>query len=665
MKMMKRFLILTLSILMTFCFGVLFASAADAVSEFAVTTAIAGKDVRVEAYLDGKNIHLFLPYDADISNLKVDLESSYSVSFNGKQLKDGDTLSLTAGETYRLVCGYNNYTLSVFKGSNIPAMYITTESGSMDAVHADKGHKEKADIVIMQKGKVILEDELEYIKGRGNSTWALDKKPYNIKFDSKTDLFSMGKAKKWSLLANHVDESLIRNDIALDLAEAVGLEYTSKHTFVDLFINEEYFGNYLLTESVEVGENRVDIADLEGDTEDVNENDLDSYPLGGAQEEDYYKLEAGTQKWVNIPNNPDDITGGYLLEYDLPNRYVNEISGFVTDRNQTIVLKAPEYASEAQVKYVSALYQEFEDAVFSETGYNSLGKHYSEYIDMESFVKMYVFQEYIKNLDAGLTSFYLYKDTDSDLFFAAPVWDFDYSLGKSFRVYGTNLQYASGWWAGVVYYRTDNAAHYLPTILNALFRHKDFFDAAATEWNTVFLPKLHPDYYIGIYDFATSLSNSAVMNAVRWNTFSTSDYTETKKEYSNHISSVLLMFMQQRKQFLTKGFADGAVRVFFDANGGTGGMFNDTALKAGDSYVIPVCSFENGDLVCDTWNTAKDGSGTSYSEGDTLPLGEEDVTLYAQWREKAKEDMNVFERILDFFKRLFDSIRNMFAKIFG
>ena len=665
MKTAKRFLILTLSILLTLCCGVLFASAASDVTDFAVTTQIAGRDVRVEAYMDGSNVHLFLPADADPAKLTVDFSASDSVSLDGTALSSGDTLSLTAGTSYRLVCGYKNYTLSVFKGSDIPAMYITTESGSMDAVHADKAHKEKADIVIMQDGTVILEDALDYIKGRGNSTWAMEKKPYNIKFDSKTDLFSMGKAKKWSLLANHIDESLLRNDVALNMADAVGLEFTSKHVYVDLFINNEYFGNYMLTESVEVGENRVDIADLEGDTEDANENDLDSYPLGGAQVEDYYKLKAGTQKWVNIPNNPEDITGGYLLEYDLPNRYVKEISGFVTNRNQTIVLKAPEYASEAQVKYVSALYQEFEDAVFSANGRNSLGKHYSEYIDMESFVKMYVFQEYIKNLDAGLTSFYLYKDTDSDLFFAAPVWDFDYSLGKSFNVYGTNLKNPAGWWAGVVYYRTDNAAHYLPTILNALFRHKDFFDAAAAEWKTVFAPKLTTDYFVSISDTANKLTNSAVMNAVRWNTFSTSDYTETKKAYSNHVSSVLLKFMQERKTFLNKGFADGAVRIFFDANGGTGGMFNDTALKTGDSYVIPTCTFENGNLICDTWNTAKDGSGTTYAEGDTVSMGNSDITLYAQWREKTVDDMNIFERIIDFFKNFFDKIRSFFDSIFG
>ena len=127
---------------------------------------------------------------------------------------------------------------------------------------------------------------------------------------------------------------------------------------------------------------------------------------------------------MNIPNNPENITGGYLLEYDLPDRYVKEVSGFVTSRNQTIVVKAPEYASEAQVKYISALYQDFEDAVFSANGYNAKGKHYTEYIDVASFAKMYVFQEYVKNLDAGLTSFYIYKDKDSDVFVAAPVWDF-------------------------------------------------------------------------------------------------------------------------------------------------------------------------------------------------------------------------------------------------
>lgn len=665
MKRAKKIMLLALSFTFLLCCTVLFASAAGGITEFGVTADIGEAQVQINWWNEGKNYYLFLPSDADTANLKVSYTASDTVTINGVAVPDGSSVALTAASDYTLSCGGNSYKLTVLQSANVPSMHITTESGSMDAVHADKSHKEPADLLLLSEGEVVLEKELEYIKGRGNSTWGYNKKPYNIKFDKKTDLFEMGKAKKWSLLANYLDDSHMRNHIALNLAENVGIPYTSKYVFIDLYVNNEYYGNYLLCESVEVGETRVDINDLEGDTEDENTEDLDAYTLGGAQVSDYKKLVAGTQKWVNIPNNPANISGGYLLEYELPNRYVDEVSGFVTNRNQTIVVKSPEYASESQVKYISALYQEFEDAVYSETGYNSLGKHYTEYIDVASFVKMYVFQEYVRNLDAGLTSFYIHKDMDSDLFVASPVWDFDYALGNSFSVYGTNLSYPNGWWAGVIYYRTDNAAQYLPTVLNALYRQDDFFALATQEWQTVFSPLISDTYFGVLSDYIGIMKSACVMNAVRWNSFSTTTFAETENEYNKYISSVLLPFLTQRKAFLDKGLSDTSVRVFYNANGGTGAMFNESALLVGDVLTLPKNKFTHSTLVFDGWNTAADGSGAGYNEGDTLPLVGTNITLYAQWREKTADDLNFFEKIIAFFMNIFDSIRKFFEGLFN
>lgn len=664
MKTVKRFLFIALTLAVLLCGTVIFASAAGNISEFGVTATVGTAQVQIDQWENGGKYYLFLPADANTDDLTVHFTASDAVTLNGQSIADGDTIALAHNQTYTLACGGSSQTFTVLQSANIPSLHITTESGSMDAVHADKSHKEKAGIVILSDGEVVLEKDLEYIKGRGNSTWVLTKKPYNIKFDKKTDLFGMGKAKKWSLLANYLDDSDIRNHIALNLAQDVGLAYTSNHVSVDLFINNEYYGNYLLCESVEVGETRVDITDLEGNTEDVNDADLDSYSAGGAQVSDYKKLQAGTQKWLNIPNDPDDISGGYLLEFELPNRYVNEASGFITNRNQAVVLKSPEYASEAQVKYISALYQEFEDAVFSETGYNSLGKHYTEYIDTESFVTMYVFQEYVRNLDAGISSFYIYKDADSDVFKAAPVWDFDYAMGNSFSVYGTNLKNATGWWAGVIYYRTDNAAQYLPTILNALFRHEDFFLLAADEWQNVFAPLLSNAYMDEIKAFSETITESAVMNAIRWETFSTTTYDATVSEYKNYVDNVVIKFLKQRKTFLNSGLRNDGARVFLHANGGTGAMFHEEALHKGETWTAPYCEFDYENKVFVAWNTAADGSGTSYAKGDVITLENTSLNLYAQWRDRTEEDMNFFEKIMAFFTDLIQKIRDFFNSIF-
>lgn len=104
-----------------------------------------------------------------------------------------------------------------------------------------------------------------------------------------------------------------------------------------------------------------------------------------------------------------------------------------------MVLKSPEYATEAQAKYISGYWQELEDALYSETGYNSLGKHYTEYIDIVSWAKQYLIQEWTSNWDAGLTSNFFYKDVDSKLF-AGPLWDFDTAIGNSEGRDGINLK---------------------------------------------------------------------------------------------------------------------------------------------------------------------------------------------------------------------------------
>lgn len=663
MKLLKKSAVIITAVILSVLFVFCASAAETGISDLSVSFEAGDGRVSVNWWKGDGQYFLFLPSDADMESLSLSFTASADVTLDGEAVENGEAISLEAGKKYILASNGVSYTLTVLKSENIPSLHITTESGSMDAVHADKSHKEPAVITILADGDAVIEDStLDYIKGRGNSTWSMKKKPYNIKFEKKTDLFEMGTAKKWSLLANYTDKSLLRNVVAYNLADNLGLEFVSKCVSVDLYVDGDYYGNYLLCESVEVGDTRVDINDLEGDTEDVNEKDLDAYSLGGAQQSDYKKLTAGTQKWVNIPNNPENITGGYLLEYELPNRYVNEVSGFITSRNQTIVLKAPEYASEAQVKYISALYQDFEDAVFSANGYNSKGKHYTEYIDVESFVTMYVFQEYAKNLDAAVTSFYIYKDIDSDILVASPVWDFDFALGNSYSAYDTNISEPSGWWASGIYYKTDNDTKYLSTILNALFRHDDFAALASDEWNSEFAPVLNDEYFNGIKTWANEISASAVMNAILWDTYKTSDATKVKSEYEKQANGVLVNFMKNRKAFLDKGFAENSVRVYFDGNGGTGNMFNRDAVKVGDSYTLPQCEYTNYPKYFVGWSTTPDGSSGLYDEGDTVILESTKVTFYAQWKEV--EVLSGFRKFIQSIKNFFEMIRNFFANLF-
>lgn len=677
MKSVKKILsvLLIISLLSGFC--VTFVSAKEAAYEIYAVAESAQREIKVKAWLTQGKYFLFMPGDADLSAVKLECTTDKALTLNGTEITPQDTVSLSVETEHTLSIGEESYKLRVLKSENVPTVHITTQSGSMASVHADKSHKEKASIIISSDGEIVVDKQLEYIKGRGNASWTYVKKPYNIKFEKKTDLFGMGKAKKWSLLANYIDPTLMRNVVAYNLAEDIGLQFTSKHISVDLYIDNEYYGNYLLCESVEVGETRVDIEDLEGNTEDVNEGiELDECTAGGDRTTNYQKLPANSQKWLNIPNNPEDISGGYLLEYELPDRYINEPCGFVSKRNQPIVLKAPENASEAQVKYISAFYQEFEDAVYSKDGYNSLGKHYTEYIDMESFLKMYLFQELVKNLDAGITSFYIYKDKGSDKFVAAPVWDFDRALGDNFSRFGMNTCTPNGWWAGIIYHWSLNAVNSLPTILNALYRQNDFFALASEEWQNTFSVLITEDYLSDIYAYSEKIKASAVMNAIRWNTFSSIDKETTEKLYRSFVDSTLISFIENRKVFLDKGFSDSSVRVFFDSNGEKGNMYNEDAVIIGESLTLPECTFQSATHNFTSWNTKSDGTGTSYSAGEAITLESKNITFYAQWEEKPPVAMpddtpeeptkeqsffqKLWKTISDFFKKISEFFKNLF-----
>lgn len=376
---------------------------------------------------------VFLPSTANLSSLKVWFDADQPVFVGTTELTSNSlTNAFTGGGSFTLTCGSSAYRLTVMQSAHIPAMFLSTSSGTMVDIDNSHDHSvgENGDMLLVEDdGNVVYDDDLSQIKGRGNYTWALPKKPYQIKLDNKTDLLGMGNAKTWVLLANYTDPSFLRNRLVFAFADQLGLAYTSHGAYVDLYANHQYLGNYLLCEKVQVGSNRVEITDLEAETQDINVNDLDTYTRGGTVQ----NAQNGTSKWYNIPNNPADITGGYLLEFDFTSRYLDEACGFVTDRGIPVVIKSPEYASKEQVAYIRNYVQELEDAIFGENGYNDKGKHYFAYVDADSLVYHYLVEEWSHNTDGGFSSFYLYKDSaahgDGKLY-CGPVWDYDLAFGS-------------------------------------------------------------------------------------------------------------------------------------------------------------------------------------------------------------------------------------------
>lgn len=567
MKKMKTVIALLLSMIIIVSsaasFGLTFAVDSNVAPHFAVSVAGSGEDPDSvgtvnwwKSDVDGK-YYMFMPSGSDLSELKVWISSSAPVICGEKELKNGETTdAFSGGGEFALSCGGKNYSVVFLASSELPSVFINVPDGGLDRIHADKEHKEKgcSMLAVNEKGKTDYDGKLDSMKGRGNSTWGMVKKPYNIKLESKSKLFGMEKAKAWCLIANYEDKSLVRNQVTYGLGEAIGMKETPDCKNTDLYINGEYKGVYLITEKVEIKKNRVDIYDLEEATEEANEGkELSEFAQKGFGGKFSGFIE-NRQRWFEIPNDPSDITGGYLLELEVADRYPNEASGFVTKHGQAVVAKSPEYASMAQIKYISSYWQEMEDALYSEDGKNKSGKHFSEYIDTESFAKQYIIQEWSSNWDAGLTSNYFYKDIGGKLV-AGPIWDFDNALMNTAGRDGTDLTDPTNlhaakrslWYNSLMGSKSFKAT---PNIYALGMRHREFVAEVEKQMKEKVVPAVS-ELLDSKYDkYIEKVENSAVMNAIRWNYYNTTNEVEILDNYTAEISAIK-NFVSERTSFLS------------------------------------------------------------------------------------------------------------------
>ena len=273
--------------------------------------------------------------------------------------------------------------LAKFPNNGAPRMNISLNGVTLEEINSgSKEIKYEGNKMELYEGEDILGFDNVRIKGRGNGTWVQKKKPYQIRFSEKVDLFGLGKARKWVLLANAMDATNLRTKAAFYLEDLLGMKYKFDGKFVELYVDEEYEGLYYLTHAVEIGKNVVDLRD----------------PMGVLVELDnlYYWEE----------DYRESGNGDYLVLKDA----VDEGNGEVAMR-----------------EFVSK-YDEFERAV-AERNYERVG----ELVDVESFAQYYLLSEFSVNPDAYWTSFYMYKDGVEDKIHAGPGWDFD-------------LAFANGWW---------------------------------------------------------------------------------------------------------------------------------------------------------------------------------------------------------------------------
>lgn len=544
----------------------------------------------VKWYKDTDGVYyFFMPTSADVGSMKI-YHNFGSVTINGKTAISGEVMNdLPINSEFTITADGERYTACIMKSSSIASMFLTTESGSMDNINRDPYHEtaEPGQLLLVDSdGRVSYDGELASIKGRGNTTWRnLKKKPYNIKLPKKTSLLGMKASKKWCLLANGQEHSMLRNRVAYDLADEVGLDYSPESRFLDLYANGEYLGSYQMTEKVDLGKNNlVSITDLQGNTEDAlnaagYDDDIESYNLVTAN--------GGDRQGYELPINPDDITGGYLLEY-----VVNpeEPCYFITSTGQSVDLKTVN--SIEQVNYIADFVQDMEDALYSPTGYNSKGKYYTDYIDIESAALMYLLEELSLNIDTGISSCFFYKDSDAKgdgKLHAAPVWDYDVAFGNlDVEKDGVSMLSTDNVFAGIC--KRYGTNYY--TVIAQLAQHEDLVEKAAKLWNERFVPAIQilnggaegKNRLKSFDEYSRLLDDSAKMNYVRWELADSLLVPDAGQTHESQLE-YYINWMTQRTKFMNGLFADISV-------------LKAQAVKELESYKN---DFSSADYDADSW----------------------------------------------------------------
>lgn len=568
---------------------------------------------------DAGTCYFFLPGFAKDTGLILKDSSHNNIYINDVQITETDilrgisdeqpyTLSVMDSEGNLILCKSVIFMYS----STLPVMSLTTKSGNLDYINADKNNEEGgATALFDESGQQLYSGTVKAIRGRGNSTWGLSKKPYQIKLNEAADFWGFGLSSSWNLIANGYDQTKLRNQIVSELATELGMDYVPESQMIDLYINHTYYGNYYLTEKVRIAE------------EGVNIRDMDTYVNDAYDTRELGKLERcenadGTRKWVATDVELDDISGGYLLERELTDRFEKEVSGFVTCQGDCYTLQSPAYASESQVNYIADLMQGFQDAVAEADGINpTTGKHYSEYIDINSFAQKYLVEEISKNYDGGVTSSFFYKPDDSvsEKIFAGPIWDYDVAFGNC------NLDRIASNPIGI----TKLQDHiYATEIFAQLYAQDDFYDHMVTMYQKQALPYLNDLLDYRLEEMVEQSRASIAMDRARWE--APENRYQYYEEYDNSVR-FLKYFIEQRRNFLNEVWLDGVcyhnLSFVVDDEIWQRYCIKDGELPTGEP--IPV-RYSSSSLFLG-WVTE---NGVPY---DMYKPIYEDVTFHATWQE--------------------------------
>lgn len=281
-------------------------------------------------------------------------------------------------------------------GTNIPTVYLDTKDQQLPY---DKEHDIPTLITIVDTDGTQLTADSGGIRYRGNASLEFPKKPYRIKFDKKQKVLDApAKAKKWTLINNYGDKTLMRNMVAFYLSRRFGMPYTPYCQPVDVVLNGEYRGCYQLSDQIEVNSNRVDITEME------------PTDISG-----------------------EALTGGYLIEIDA--LYQSEPCYFFSKHGIPVTIKSPDSdeITGEQKQYITDRFNLLEQKLFGKDFKDEVNG-YRSMLDLNTFLRHFLVGELAGNTDT-YWSVYMYKQRGDDRFYTGPVWDFDIAFDNDVRTF--------------------------------------------------------------------------------------------------------------------------------------------------------------------------------------------------------------------------------------
>ena len=450
-----------------------------------VTVMLDGRQEQIACWEDEWGDYIvFLPSGAELSETAISLNGDVRMLLEGKSLEDGMLCSSFQLDTpYAVSCTAEGVTtertLTFLRSARLPSLHLDVQSGSMELIHETKGNRESGSLrLYAPEGQLVCSQRMESLQGRGNSSWFREKKPYSLTLAAEADLLGMGQAKNWILLANAMDPSHLRNKAVYDLAAKAGMAYAPECRWVDLYLNGDYAGLYLLSERNEIHPQRLDLPET------------GSFLVS---RESWWRLVS--QKYPHV-----------MLESGAALRVRD--SGLTEEDLQRI-------------------WQPVENAILSEDGIDpQSGKTWQELIDLDSWVLDYLAGEVFGDVDAGTISQYFYRDGSDPTgkIYAGPVWDYDLSMGSR----GT-------WQTQTVQAFFGDKPHIWSledsTWFYGLNRKPEFRSRVRELYVDVFRPLVQELLETGLEAYSNQIDRSAMLDQCRWNTESHQEETARIRDY--------------------------------------------------------------------------------------------------------------------------------------